>query len=171
MRTISIALEQYFIDFQVYPPDHLPDSSGYHTAFAGLFQITTPLTYLLEVPEDIFSLAGSGMEQGDARWFMMASTGVPPEFLALTVPVMDTYAIYSRGPDQSLEFQRPEAWPYDGDESNPCGPPVRIGYTDFSPTNGTKSAGDLIHSGGETRCGLYCVDGGTVIRGKRPVHR
>lgn len=171
MRTISIALETYYIDWRHYPPDHLPDSTGLHSEFAGLFQITTPLTYLQEVPEDIFSLAGSGMEAGDARWFMLASTGVSPEFLSLTSPIMDTYAIYSRGPDNSLEFERPRLWPYDGEEGNPCGPPVRIGYTGYSPTNGTDSAGDLIHPGGELRSGLYCIDGARIVSGKRPVHR
>src|SRR3972149_889908 len=50
MRTVSVALEQYYIDWRHYPPDHLPDSAGFHTAFAGLFQITSPLTYLVEVP-------------------------------------------------------------------------------------------------------------------------
>jgi prepilin-type N-terminal cleavage/methylation domain-containing protein len=171
MRTVSVGLEQYFIDWQMYPPDHWPDSSGYHTAFAGLFQITTPLTYLLEVPEDIFSLAGSGLEVGDARWFMLASTGVPPLYLELTVPIMDTYVIFSRGPDGSLEFLKPLLWPYDGEMANPCDPIDGIGYLEYSPTNGTDSGGDLNTPGGELRSGLYCVDRSKVISGKRPVHR
>jgi type II secretory pathway pseudopilin PulG len=170
MRTISTAVESYFIDWHLYPPDHNPIPSDLRPEETGLFQLTTPITYLQELPEDIFNLAGSGMENGgDVRWFKMASTGVAPAYMGLTNPVMDAYALYSRGPDVKNDFNRSAQWTYDRDNANPC-QPFRIGYMNYNPTNGTKSGGDIVLAGGEFNSGLYCIDGWKVISGQRPIH-
>jgi prepilin-type N-terminal cleavage/methylation domain-containing protein len=170
MRTISIALETYFLEFNQYPPDHDPFPGDIRPEQTGLFQLTTPLTYLVELPEDIFSLAGSGLESfPDTRWFKMASTGVAPPYQGLVHPIMDAYALYSRGPDGGVEFRSAAQWTYDRDDADPCAQ-FRIGYLNYAPTNGTKSWGDLVLPGGEYKSGLYCVDGWKVVSGQRPIH-
>jgi prepilin-type N-terminal cleavage/methylation domain-containing protein len=169
MRTVSVAMEQYHIDWQMYPADQVPKLG---TVENGLFQLTTPLTYLYEIPEDIFERGNSGMEIEPTagvidRWFELASTGVPPELVAEYRPVLQLYAIYSPGPDVQSDFFNPLAWPYDGEE-NPC--PHRLGFVNYSATNGTRSPGDIVRLGGEYKSGLYCIDG-QQVSGGRTIYR
>jgi len=169
MRTVGIAVEQYFIDWGMYPPDQVPKLG---TDENGLFQLTTPLTYLQELPQDIFDMGNSGMEVNPAgaidRWFEFASTGVPPSLVNFLRPITNAYAIYSTGPDISDNFNDPLNWPYD-DETPPC--PTKLGFVNYSPTNGTRSGGDLVLLGGEFKSGYYCVDGWKVINGSRKIYR
>src|SRR5210317_1646071 len=48
LRTVATAMESYFIDFGMYPNDHDNDDDGQN----GLFQLTSPLTYLTDLPLD-----------------------------------------------------------------------------------------------------------------------
>jgi len=153
LRTVAIAMESYFTDWGMYPPDHDPDQLG--PASSGLFQLTTPLKYLQQLPTDRFNSGNSGLGSAESRWYEMASTGVAPIAASNTRPVLNAYIFWSRGPDVLDNFNDNDGWPYQG-PADPC--PTRIGYLNYSPTNGTNSNGDLDQGGGQLNIGNYCVD-------------
>jgi general secretion pathway protein G len=176
MRTIATALESYFIDFKVYPADHEPDN--WHT-WHGLYQLTTPLSYLANLPEDPFS-TNSGIlpARAEIGW-ELASTG-NPAYLASRHPTQDdtnvhAYAIDSCGPDTgsalgggssgSDDFWGNMEWPFLG-RGLTC--PTVQGWMTYSPTNGSKSKGDIVRVGGQHRCGRYCIDNWNLVRGHYP---
>lgn len=169
LRTVSIGMDSYFIDWGIYPPDHDPDSLGVDSS--GLFQLTTPLSYLKELPVDIFNTGSVGLSGSEIRWFEMASTGLDTFSLLRgfpNPPVVHTFAVYSQATDGREGFQHNDQWPFNG-EGPPC--PRRIGFVNYSTTNGSKSTGDIVHLGGEFNSGLYCVDEWKVVSGKRPIYR
>jgi prepilin-type N-terminal cleavage/methylation domain-containing protein len=163
LRTVGIALDTYFLDFGMYPPEHDPDSLGLDSS--GLFQLTSPLTYLKELPEDLFKLSGSGIGGSEQRWYEAASTGVPPRAVHFLRPKLHAYITWSGGPDGGDNFDSNDSWPYNG-ESDPC--PRNLGYINYSPTNGTKSIGDLLQLNGSQNIGFYCIDHHIRVRGPRP---
>lgn len=166
LRTVSIGMETYFLDWGMYPPDHDPSDLGLEDS--GLFQLTTPLTYLTDLPEDLFNTGSVGLGGGEVRWFEMGSTGRAPRTLLLfPPPLIHAYAVYSYATDGREGFQHNDQWPYEG-EVPPC--PNRIGYVNYSATNGTRSTGDIVQLGGEVKSGLYCVDEWQVVSGRRPVY-
>ncbi len=165
LRTVGIAMDSYFLDFRMYPPDHDPSELGINSR--GLFQLTSPIEYITELPEDVFNSGSSGINSNssETRWFEMASTGFAPVVSRLQTPQIDAFAVFSRGPDVADDFAANDQWPYDG-EGAPC--PTRIGYLNYSPTNGTKSRGDIIQAGGQVNAGFYCIDHWKVVSGQRP---
>ena len=165
LRTVGIAMDTYYLDFGMFPTDH--DPSELTIGSRGLFQLTTPLQYLTDLPEDVFNQGSSGIDSdsSEKRWFEMASTGVPPIVSLLSKPQINAYAVFSRGPDGADDFADNDNWPYDG-ETFPC--PTNIGYLNYSPTNGTKSRGDIVQAGGEVSAGFYCIDHWKVVSGFRP---
>lgn len=144
-RTVGTAMESYFLDWGMYPDDHDPDSLG---SAHGLFQLPTPLKYLAEIPEDGFNSSGAGMNNpGDeAHWYEMASTGVSPAQARFLRPKINTFAVCSMGTEGNDKFTDNDSWPYTGLNGNPC--PNRVGYLNYSPTNGTKSMGNIVQLGG-----------------------
>lgn len=164
LRTIDIAMNSYYLDFGMYPPDHDPDSLGIGSN--GLFHLTTPIQYLTALPEDLFRKGGSGVgTSSEVRWFEMASTGVVFFAAVNQRPQINAFAAYSAGPDGEEEFNDNDNWPYRS-ETFPC--PTTLGYLNYSPTNGTKSRGDLVQAGGEVSSGYYCIDHWKVVSGYRP---
>ena len=165
LRTIGIAMDSYFLDFGMYPPDHVP--STLVPGENGLFQLTSPIQYITELPEDVFNPGTSGVNSGadEKRWFEMASTGVAPVISRIAPPQINAFAVYSTGPDGSENFNDNDHWPY-RDETFPC--PRTLGYINYAPTNGTKSVGDIVQAGGEVNSGFYCIDHWRVVSGHRP---
>jgi type II secretion system protein G len=177
MRTIGTALEMYFLDFRQYPTDHEPDGGWQER---GLFQLTTPIQYIASLPEDPFS-TNSGMVDPNTQevGWEFASTGSPP-YIAHVRPTQNNtnvhaYALASQGPEtgSNISFGSAGAdnficnaeWPFCG-RNLTC--PSNQGWTNYSPTNGSKSAGDIILAGGEHRSGRYCIDSWQLIAGKYP---
>jgi prepilin-type N-terminal cleavage/methylation domain-containing protein len=164
LRTVATAMESYFIDFKMYPPDHDPNAYSER----GLYQLTTPLKYLTIVPYDIFNQPGTGVEPGEA-FFEMASTGRKPFEVAnfyIGRPKVNAYDVYSHGPDHNDNFDGNDSWPCSAPASDPC--VSNMVYRRYSPTNGTSSSGDLNQVGGEVRSGNYCIDDWQIIRGHNP---
>lgn len=58
-------------------------------------------------------------------------------------------------------------WPFLG-RGLTC--PSNQGWTNYSPTNGSKSAGDLVVVGGEHRSGRYCIDTWQLVAGYYPAN-
>ncbi len=165
LRTVGIAMDSYYLDFGMYPPDH--DPSTLTPGEAGLFQLTSPIQYITTLPTDVFNSGDAGFNQSgdEVRWFEMASTGVAPVISRAVRPQINAFAVYSVGPDSGENFNDNDNWPYQG-ETFPC--PTTLGYLNYSPTNGTKSVGDLVQAGGEVSSGFYCIDHWRVVSGFRP---
>jgi type II secretion system protein G len=173
LRTLQTALEEYRIDFQMYPPDHDNDDMSQN----GLYQITSPLKYLPSLPNDPFNQIGGGLEtSGEPGTYEMGSTGLKPLQVwrnGGSFKVSDTYkkrnaihafVLMGAGPDGREDFDGNDNWPFapGNNAASPC--PAQGGMT-YAPTNGTKSGGDLIQFGGDFRTGSYCMDGWQWVRG------
>ncbi len=165
MRSIGIAMETYIQDFRVYPTDHEPDGGD-----RGLFQLTSPIAYISSLPEDPFSTNSGILDPltEEIGW-EMASTG-NAGVLSIIQPTHDNcnvhaYALASQGPDVGSGISFGSAggdnficnrnWPFCG-RTLVC--PSNNGWVNYSPTNGSKSAGDIVRVGGEHRSGRYCLD-------------
>jgi len=120
LRTISTALHSYFIDWQNFP--HISEDE-YDPEMWGLAQLTTPLTYLNELPTNAF--ARGSREDQHATYFEMASTGLRPDLLAVGKKKnpfnVHAFAVYSAGPDLNDNFEGERSWPFSGNP-NPCVP-------------------------------------------------
>jgi len=160
LRSVGVAMDSYFLDFKIYPPDHDPDSL---TSAHGLYQLSTPIKYIAKVPFDIFNTKGSGIALNEP-FFEMASTGYPAYQARLRRPKVNAFVVFSHGPDVSDNFDSNDSWPYGS--VVPC--PRDMGYLNYNPTNGTVSRGDLNQPGGEYRSGSYCVDHWNHVRGFYP---
>jgi prepilin-type N-terminal cleavage/methylation domain-containing protein len=165
-RTIATAMDSYFLDWRMYPPDHDPNNRTQQ----GLLQLTSPLTYLTSLPIEPFA-QNSGMidDQGEVNWEMGSSGLTPIQATVINVKAnIHAFNIESFGPDVDDDWSGNDDWPFCGGRTgNPC-QQGGCNWMNYSPTNGTKSNGDLMHSGGEYRNGSYCVDGWQHIRGRMP---
>jgi prepilin-type N-terminal cleavage/methylation domain-containing protein len=167
-RTIAVAMESYLIDFKTYPTDHDPDDASEN----GLYQLTSPIAYLTSVPQEPFAQASGILEADDEIGWEMGSTGNPPFIAHITPTFMNSnifaYGLASFGPDVDDDFPCGDEWPLCA-ISNPCSAGgAGAGWTNYAPTNGTKSNGDIMQIGGEWRSGSYCVNGWQWIRGRDP---
>ncbi|MCA9425168.1 MAG: prepilin-type N-terminal cleavage/methylation domain-containing protein [Candidatus Omnitrophica bacterium] len=178
LRTITTALETYYIDWGTYPDD---SEDEFDADDHGLAQLTTPLTYLTELPFDVF-IGGGKAEDGHPVYFEMGSTGIDPWTLAYGFAVsnivpgsnppktykIDAYALYSHGPNQIDDFDGEGDFPFSDCtiNCNPCDLGADGTNTvSYNPTNGTRSRGNIHMFGGEYRSGHWCLDG-VVIRGR-----
>jgi len=166
MRTLAIAMDSYLLDWRMYPPDHDPNDY----AQKGFYQLTSPITYLTELPIEPFAQPNSGLgDPGGEFAYEMGSSGLTPLVASLgSVNVrgnIHAFNIESYGPDTDDDWSGNDDWPFCGGGGNPC-QTGGCNWMTYSPTNGTKSNGDLYHTGGEYKNGSYCVDGWYHVRGK-----
>ncbi len=150
-RSLATAMESYFIDWNSYtndcPGPELP----------GCIALTTPIAYMTSVPLDPFGLhrnqGGSIVDIRNGRTpFYPMGTGINPStelkiipydtssgFNRDNPPIKEAYIIYTGGPS-------------DLEPGDPTGPfPVSgagLPWTVYTPTNGTKSFGGIIVTGG-----------------------
>ncbi len=161
-RTIGIAMEEYRLDYGFYPTDHDPDD----TQQKGLFQLTSPIQYITSVPIEPFA-TDSGLVEGEVGW-EMGSTGPKRVSVAMgLLPKIHAFGLASFGPDIQDTFPCGDPWPL----CHPVGadPCVDfLGWTDYAPTNGTKSIGDIMTVGGDLHTGNYCVNRWQRIKGFYP---
>ena len=164
IRTIATALEAYRIDFGGYPRDH--DSAWpimERNSQDGYRQLTTPLKYLETLARDPF---GQEMATGDAiaaginrntSFFYEGGSGSdqsPQCGNGRMIIYMNrngnkwnskdcihAYLVIGIGPDKDDSCSGNDDFPYD----------TWLGV--YSPTNGTKSKGDLYKTVGEWRRG------------------
>jgi type II secretion system protein G len=161
MRTISIALESYYLDWGQYTQDHDPDEVGDPDS-QGLLQLTTPLTYLPQIPQDPFAQPNGLLDPADdevAYELLTSENDVDDPRRS----IIHCYNVTSHGPNQSDNFGCSDRWPF-CDLIDTCA--KRDGWMTYSPTNGTRSRGELVHPGGELRNGSYCIDDWQHILGK-----
>jgi prepilin-type N-terminal cleavage/methylation domain-containing protein len=186
LHSLATALNTYRLDFNIYPDDQ--DEDPFSPTNRGLFQLTTPIKYMTSLPFDPLgpgnfdsqSATGPGPSGGQSTnsfspIFAMASTGGAPNevhrrgFGFIPPPKrVNAFCVYSHGVDKLDDFTSENDFPF----SAPVYPVVAVpgvlcvfsavGARSYSPTNGTRSFGDILQLGGEWRSGLWCLDGNEI---------
>ncbi|MBK7497288.1 MAG: prepilin-type N-terminal cleavage/methylation domain-containing protein [Candidatus Omnitrophica bacterium] len=141
LRSLATAIEGYQVEWKTYPPDGddiMPFNPGNFDVAARLSTLTTPVAFIKDLPFDPFhgdrvEFYGSDMlypgEPPYTYSYNTFGTYAGDQFQPANAGKPDNFGLMSLGPNMS----------YDADYSGP-----KI----YSPTNGTKSAGDILRNGG-----------------------
>jgi len=139
LRTIGIAMDSYFLDWNLYPYESEDDCSNISSRNrCGLSWLTSPVAYMTVIPRDSFN-----KQAGPEQWYELG-VKVPHPSVAFFASV--TWALWSTGPDgfdselNSGNASGSVTWQNPADGSNDT----------YSATNGTKSLGDLFIFGGDS---------------------
>jgi prepilin-type N-terminal cleavage/methylation domain-containing protein len=141
MKSLATAMESYQIDWKMYPADGddlMPFEYSNYNAMARLSVLTTPVALIKTIPFDPF--------HGDVATFSgsdLLFPGPPPYAYSY-----NTFGAYAGDPIQPANQGKPDNY---GITS--LGPDLTYsadytGATHYSPTNGTKSYGDIVRQGG-----------------------
>lgn len=134
LRGIGTAMEAYFLDYDDYPASqsHLEKNRD----FNGLYWLTTPTVFMSSTFADPFS---NQWDSGTFFPYMLA--GRQKGGLENWSSCLVTWVLFSCGPDRRCDqfsFVHPHVW-------NPTSP---VSYS-YSPTNGSRSKGDIFLWGGD----------------------
>ncbi len=165
LRTISLAMESYYVDNGGYPPSRYQSwlLPGSYVQIAKP-HLTTPISYTSNIPIDIFRNLGGLTET--AYWIYAANYGHDPNGgrLYQRYPY-NAWMTWSIGPDLStniggyftypaiLENEKLGAQGKYGNDAN-SGNPIAVSGAQglrYDPTNGTISYGDLYRHEGEAK--------------------
>jgi len=161
LRTIHTAMEAYLQDWNQYPPR---SEDEFRPGANGLLQLTTPLKYLSEIPRDIFVMDGAPADEPGNQnpvFWEMASTGptlAQARGGARPFRNIHAFILYSHGPDVIDDFDGEGDWPWGGPGPQCSYVGDGIITTSFTPTNGTRSRGDIHEFGGTWKVGHWCLD-------------
>lgn len=159
MRTLATALEAYKLDWDLYPSYNYPNYMHVlHRGQRGLTWLTSPNAYITSIPEDPFpgevDLEGNQLT-GPPYTYTVDGAEIPGQILMFAHPhsvppigCLATYVIFSLGPDT------PDVETVVDHYASPLcsgGSGCQTPIASYSPTNGTKSKGDLLQYGGEKR--------------------
>lgn len=142
LRTYALGLESYFVDNNRYPGDQ--DNNPLNANERGLFALTSPVSYLTSLPRDPFS---DDVHDGDpnksdvAAFYVMDSGSDNNPVSSIRAAA---YALISLGPDRK-----------DGISGSHEEFPAAGNYSQYDPSNGTVSPGDILRFGGEYRQGNW----------------
>lgn len=146
IRSLVIAMESYYLEWKVYPAESEQDAlvpNRRPRTEAGLTWLTSPIAYITDIPPDPFPGSSSSLAYGGAI-ITYELGGVESETI---YTALETWALFSRGPDAAVASNDPE----DVDSENPhFEVPPDGEVNQFSPTNGSKSGGDIFHYGGDS---------------------
>lgn len=141
MRSIGIAMESYNLDFKIYPRDHE------RHAWGGLFWLTAPINYIGNMPSDAFfsydnASAATAGDQGRLVTYELGGLDAGPAPGQGVYPKCHTcqlvWVLHSSGPDGNEEPFNQGDPHYGGNNRT------------YSPTNGTKSDGNILTFGGDS---------------------
>ncbi|MCA9415918.1 MAG: prepilin-type N-terminal cleavage/methylation domain-containing protein [Candidatus Omnitrophica bacterium] len=166
MRSLSIAMESYYLDRKVYPYQSIP-SLEMTPLTDGLRWLTSPIAYMTALPVNPFSFAVDPVQPLPTAGFnyKLTSTTPPPTGGVNRFSKVDAYYLSSYGPDFEDDTRYGiESWPFSG-TPDPCAGRSSCFLRSYSPTNGSRSVGDLYRFGGEFKAGSWCLNG-TIIRGR-----
>ena len=161
IRTLETAMMSYFLDWKTYPAEHERDETNRNQR--GFSWLTSPVVYVTSLLQDPFS--EFTQDSDDTTFITYESGGIemagnPFQGVVCGGICMVTWAIFSNGPDglQSTDGQ---------DAHNNAGNPM----FNYSPTNGTKSLGEIIKYGGDSfwiGVNLTNGDGDVADRAQNP---
>ena len=157
IRTIATAQESYNLDWNSYTYDCHDENTaltGIPSQPNGCIQLTTPIAYIKELPQDSFgvheSTSGSPVNDEGFVPFYAMCTGVNPKTLSKMVPMLppfsprtppvrELYIVYSAGPSKIEPGNPQQGYPHEIPS---------VPWTVYAATNGTKSFGGIITTGG-----------------------
>jgi prepilin-type N-terminal cleavage/methylation domain-containing protein len=142
MRSLATAIEAYQTDWKTYPADGddiFPLNPANYNVFARLTVLTTPVKLIESLPFDPFNGDNSTFGPSEMALF----PGLPPY----------TYAYNTFGAYQTDGFQPANGGKPDNYGLTSLGPNMKFdagfsGPIQYSPTNGSKSVGDILRLGG-----------------------
>jgi general secretion pathway protein G len=136
LRTVNIGMQEYYLDFGIYPAENEQDVGIRGWSSKGLFWLTTPLKYLDSIGADPFAFRPG---QDDA-YLTFESGGCEAGATRMECPYcLVTWVVYSAGPSGEGEAAIRSADPHWEGQV--------ISYT---PTNGTRSSGSIHQWGGDS---------------------
>jgi prepilin-type N-terminal cleavage/methylation domain-containing protein len=141
IRSIETAMVSYFLDWEVYPWESENDCSepGQGRFRCGLAWLTSPIAYMATMPTDPFPPVDG------ETWYETGIKQIPPD--PTIGPAAATWAIWTFGPDNFTS----EITSGNADGSVTWKEVGTDGSADqYSPTNGTKSRGDIFLFGGDS---------------------
>ena len=160
IRSLANSQESYYLDWKSYTNDCIGSIPPPHVL--GCFQLTTPISYIKQIPFDSFGLqkrtGGTVVNlRGSEVAFYPMGTGINPStekklkgyappFTRDTPPKKEAYIIYSAGPSGEEPGNPTTLFPLEADIASRSG--GLEAWMIYSPTNGTKSYGGIIRTGG-----------------------
>ena len=167
LRSLATAMESYMVDYNSYTNCDW----GQNDRLGGWMQLTTPVAYISTIPVDPFGysrhVGGAGYmraiyELGSGR------AGVGPAGRPWDIMVgfpSNTWEMNSNGPDKKDDTHNPNntgktlpwsdgQYPWVGNDPNDPVAISEILSMLYDTTNGTKSAGDVIRTGGTKPDGI-----------------
>jgi type II secretion system protein G len=151
IRSLSTAMQSYFLDFNIYPCETEADmySTKWNRNSRGHLWLTSPIKYISDVPADPFaSMAHTDTQTiGGARIQTYETGGIEPSIVYHPMgkkcsKCMLTWAMWSKGPSSELQWGQVVS----GDNAHMGdGRDIR----NYSPTNGTASRGSILTWGGD----------------------
>jgi len=137
MRSLHLAMDSYYLDWRVYPPEHERDTRN--RMQRGLSWLTAPIAYIKFLPEDPFAILGDDYAKG-YTYVTYEAGGIEQRLvpLAMCPSCMVTWMMFSNGPDYQQEIWAEEPTYENGRD-----------VTNYAPTNGTKSRGGIYRWGGD----------------------
>lgn len=136
IRSLHVALESYFMDWNIFPCESEAEYLSVDRFEAGLTWLTSPVQYLIGLPEDPFE--GNAVEP-----ITYELGGVEVPFQERPGGLLAMWVLHSYGPDSPTEENRTSRPNYKIHENGKV--------CSYSPTNGTNSAGDISVYGGDPR--------------------
>lgn len=147
-RALATALESYYVDYNSYPPDGNDRADFDFNAAARLSVVTTPVAYMLVLPNDPFNKGDQSRVYGlfDPLNFMFP--GDPPYTYAYnTIGELDPMPPTPQNPANK---GRPDNWGLTSiGPSRQFDSAIAQETLLYDPSNGTISPGDIVRKGGQ----------------------
>ncbi len=141
-KTVAMALEQYFLDWNSYTEDHDNNSSP-----RGLNRLTTPIPFINSLPMDPFPGPGdTGLENLTFEFGSGNASSTSKSW------PNTAYLIICAGPDKVEQVS--------GNDSFPHGVEIRS----FDISNGLQTGGDIVLMGGQWQRGTIMMDGRWIAK-------
>lgn len=141
MRSLSTALESYYIDWNTFPA---PAWDYSIMAFLGFHRLTSPIAYMSSIPDDPF---GPSMENS-GNLMRGYEYGAGKGGVGANVNPMNTYIFESHGPGRvELTIGGLATMNYPGSSWRSTSAHILIGLI-YQTSNGLASRGEIISIGG-----------------------
>jgi type II secretory pathway pseudopilin PulG len=136
IHTLHTSLESYFLEWNAYPPESEAEYLSVEHFEAGLTWLTSPIAYIQTLPEDPFR----GTYQ-EAISYELGGVEIP--FEERPGGLLAMWVLHSYGPDSPMEENKTSRPNYKIHDDQTV--------STYSPTNGSKSRGDLSIYAGDSR--------------------
>ncbi len=142
LQVLESAVEWYYMDHKRYPEstDAAVLTNSQSEKEEGLLRLMSPIRYIDRLPEDRFQ---DSLLESDELLYEFGSGGNP----ASNGKRIEAWILVSRGPDRTADSRHVDTFP------------LGTVVTEYSPTNGLKSTGDMAKYGGNFIAGNWFLNG------------